>query len=266
MLKADLQDVAAGEFEKLVTTQATASDEMRASNRVPAVLSVNLNDRAFLMEAVKGEELYHLVEEAEDHLALLQRAGAWIDAFHRAGLEEQRIFRPGFNSKRLKDLREQVKSGRLKATDEEDYLRALDQVLDVLPDFAGKPTQVAWQHGDLNLHNLLMAGDEMWGIDFTKVDPVPIGYDVARFLLHYSALLADHGRLEPGWPAPPAAVEAFFKGYQLATFDDPSIQAILRVKILNDWTRYPVSHLKMKTRQRFRFERYRDILRSLMAA
>lgn len=266
VLKASLQDITSDQFEDLVETQHCAAVLLDGKDfGVPRVVAADPKRKALLMEEVRGDQLFDLIESEEHHEPYLERAGAWIAAFHRSGLEGDRAFKPDFNIRRISKIQDDVQKGREAVCESKEFQKSAGAVLKFLPSCTGT-TQAAWQHGDMNLHNFILSGDRIFGIDFTKVDTVPIGYDVARFLLHYGALLADHRKLMPGYPVDPSCVAAFFRGYDLVKYEDPSIQAILRVRILNDWLRYPDSYSKMKMRQRFRFERYRTLLGSLLQA
>ena len=169
VLKAALQDINSAQFDDLVSTQERAfADLDHASFRVPRVLAASSARKALLMEEAAGEQLFDLIESADHHEPFLERAGAWVNAFHRAGLEGPREFKPNFNIKRVTALRDGVLGGKEKICEPDEFLNASNAVLEYLPACAG-PTQAAWQHGDMNLHNFIVMGDgAVCGIDLPR--------------------------------------------------------------------------------------------------
>ena len=66
------------------------------------------------------------------------------------------------------------------------------------------------------LRSLIVDRETVWGIDFMRTNPVPVGYDAARLPLHYGALLAEQSQLRAGWPMPEEMIAGFFTGYDFA--------------------------------------------------
>lgn len=132
-------------------------------------------------------------------------------------ITEHRTFRPAFNAKQISQLCDAVERGE-QTIREADAFRTLSrEVISHLDDFAGQWTTAMRQHGDMNLRNLIVDRETVWGIDFTRTNPVPVGcYDVPRFLLHYGTLLAEQSQLLAGWPMPEEMIAAFFTGYGFA--------------------------------------------------
>lgn len=145
-----------------------------------------------------------------------------------------------------------------------EFLALARRTAAVLPSFAGQTTQAAAQHGDMNFHNLIVGEDALWGLDITNATVAPVGYDIARLLIHYAANFADLDRLAPGEAVPKEAASAFFDGYDLVGPRDPSVQTLLRVRILNDWMRVPPDLDALPIAQQIRFHRAKLILENLL--
>ncbi|MCH2076651.1 MAG: aminoglycoside phosphotransferase family protein [Rhodobacteraceae bacterium] len=248
--------------EALQALQARAADVLGGTCRAPRVLAHDREAQAVLMAEAEGDRLFHLMEAADDHRPWLTRLGAWVAAFHRATLVEERQFKPAYN---IKYIEKQLSAGK-NIHQRKAFEICSKSVLSALPAFAGQPTIAAAQHGDANLHNFIWDGGALWGIDFTNPDVAPIGYDVARALLHYAVNLADHSKLRPGEAVPRAAAEAFFEGYDLTGPNDPSIQTILRARLVNDWVRFPASRVKQPIAQQIRFARAKAVLENIVRA
>jgi len=249
-------------FASMVAAQDRAARRMAGDTRVPAVLASNDEAQALLMVSVSGPTLFQAMEDAEDHTVWLRRAGRWLATFHRTGWKKEMPFRPGFNIRYLEGL---LKDTRQVAQAKE--FEHLSQIaLSRLPQFDGGMTQTAWAHGDANFHNILWDDGTLWGIDINKEHSAPIGYDVAWLLLHYAVNFVELDRLKPGEAVPPKALAAFFEGYDLATFDDPSIQTVLTVRLLNDWVRFPRNLDKLSWTKRMRYERQKAVIRNMLAA
>ncbi|MEL6690773.1 MAG: phosphotransferase [Pseudomonadota bacterium] len=246
--------------EALQALQARAADALGGACRAPRVLAHDREAQAILMAEADGDRLFHLMEAAGDHRPWLTRLGAWLAAFHRATLVEERQFKPAFN---IKYIERQLSAGK-NIHQRKAFEACAKSVLSALPAFANQKTIAAAQHGDANLHNFIWDGEALWGIDFTNPDAAPIGYDVARALLHYAVNFADHSKLRPGEAVHHAALEAFFEGYDLADPDDPSIQTMLRARLVNDWVRFPASRLKQPISQQIRFARAKAVLENIV--
>lgn len=106
-------------------------------------------------------------------------------------------------------------------------------------DFEGRETVSTLGHGDLNLRNLMICGTQVTGLDPRPVTPVPVGHDIARFAVHYGALLAPPdatGRILPG-----VDLSGLFAGYDVVGVDEPSIGFLCRMRVLIDWQTLPPS-------------------------
>ncbi|MEM1301122.1 MAG: aminoglycoside phosphotransferase family protein [Pseudomonadota bacterium] len=250
------------QFASMVAAQDRASQAMAGATKVPAVLASRDEAQALLMQSVAGPTLFQALEDAEDHTVWLRRAGRWLTTFHRTGWKQEMLFRPGFNIKYLEGLLSDTSK-----VPEADTFEALSRIaLDRLPQFTDRVTQTAWAHGDANFHNMLWDDGTLWGIDINRVHSAPIGYDVAWLLLHYAVNFVELDRLKPGQAVPKKARDAFFEGYDLAGYDDPSVQTVLTVRLLNDWVRFPRNLDKLSITKRMRFERQKAVIRNILSA
>ncbi|MEM1373459.1 MAG: aminoglycoside phosphotransferase family protein [Pseudomonadota bacterium] len=248
-------------IETLSALQSLASSSLEGSVRAPEVLAHDREGQAIMMEAVSGSSFFAGVEAANSHAEWLGRLGSWLAAFHRATREEERRFQPAFNIRFI----ERLLADRGRDICERPAFEACAQaVLGALPAFSGQTTQTAAQHGDANLHNFIWDGHAVWGLDFSNPDVAPVGYDVARALLHYAVNFGDMDKLPRGQVLPNREWDAFFEGYDFASPEDPSIQTMLRARLVNDWVRFPGSRRKMPLVQKIRFERAKAVLENLI--
>ncbi|WP_186827070.1 aminoglycoside phosphotransferase family protein [Shimia ponticola] len=247
-------------FASMVNAQYRAAMAMSGETNVPAVLASHTNAQAVLMQGISGQTLFHALEDGEDHPVWLRRAGRWLAAFHRTGFKQEIEFKPDFNIRYLEGLLQDT-SKVAEATEFEALAR---RALDRLPSFSGGQTVTAWAHGDANFHNILWDNGTLWGIDINKEHSAPIGYDVAWLLLHYAVNFVELDLLKPEEVVPQSALRAFFADYDIAKFDDPSIQTVLTVRLLNDWVRFPGDLDTLSIPKRLRYERQKAVVRNIL--
>ncbi|WP_260348522.1 hypothetical protein [Alloyangia mangrovi] len=68
---------------------------------------------------------------------------------------------------------------------------------------------------------------------------VPVGHDIARLLGDYAILHAPKAAIPEGEVLPPEVQGAFFEGYGLVPAEDPSVQLLLRNRVLAEWWGLP---------------------------
>ena len=107
------------------------------------------------------------------------------------------------------------------------------------------------------MRNLIFDGTCLTRINISKNQPAPVGHDIARLLLDYTAILRSSEDLESGQIIPADAIEAFFGGYRLVGPDDQSVQFLPYAKILGSLVSVPQrrndrSKTKQKTLERLR--------------
>ncbi len=175
----------------------------------------------------------------------LRRAGAWLAAFHRARLGACREFRPWFGIKTLNGVLDDLRRGKAHVAEQERFIAAAAALKARREDWKGQITQPAAQHDDLHMRNILMNDQAVAGIDFAGGHMAPVGHDIARLLVDYAAIRAPLDRLRPSEVLPAEALAAFFDGYDLVGLEDPSVQMMLRLRVLTDWRGLPADSRKM---------------------
>lgn len=250
-----------GRIEALSVLQSQVAKDLKGSTRSPIVLAHDREGQALLMEAVSGSSLFTEIEAASSHAEWLKRLGSWLAAFHRATRVEERRFQPSFNIRFIERL---MADSTRDICERPAFESCAHAVLEVLPAYAGQETQTAAQHGDANLQNFIWDEAALWGLDFSNPDVAPIGYDVARAILHYAVNFSDMDKLPRGQILQNREWDAFFEGYDFASPNDPSIQTMLRARLVNDWVRFPGSRKKMPLVQQLRFERAKAVLENLI--
>ena len=131
-------------------------------------------------------------DAAEDHakqLEMLQLAGEWLDAYHRTKVSETRIFQPKHAVNYYHNLGEKIQSGDLKVAAKPLILHGVERLSELAAKYSDQPTVSAVQYGDFHMRNLIFDGTCLTGINISKNQPAPLGHDIARLLLDYTAIL-----------------------------------------------------------------------------
>ncbi|ETA52949.1 phosphotransferase [Ponticoccus alexandrii] len=243
-------------FVTLVQAQARAAEAMaEAAESVPQVLAFDTEARAVLMEAAPGRTVYDLLDHGAGAADVLCRAGRWLAAFHRASGTEARVFQPRFMRDHVGHLMRQHEAGEIALARPGDFARHGAAVIALADAHEGRQTLSSATHGDMHLRNILLDGQRSWGIDFSALHSAPVGFDIARLLLHYTGVFADLDALPPGAVVHPDLLAAFFEGYDLVGPDDPSVQYLLRVRLLMDWAAIPARRMARSAGQTRRLQR-----------
>ncbi len=164
-------------------------------------------------------------------LDLLRHVGQWLARYHLSQPIAPRVFKPKYTLDFYSQVQCDIIAGRTQVPAKQLFLKGIQKLHDIAPEFADQSTIAAAQHGDFHLGNVIYDGTCLTGIDISQDQVGPIGYDVARVLLHYSILQQNASRL-PHEIIPQRQVDAFFSGYDLARADDPSVQFLLYARIL----------------------------------
>lgn len=243
-------------FVTLVQAQARAAEAMAGQpESVPGLLAFETESRSVLMQAAPGRTVYDLLDHGEDAADALRRAGRWMAAFHRASGTEERTFQPRFMRDHIGHLLRQQKTGEIALARPKDFARHAAAAIALAKAHEGRRTLSAATHGDMHLRNILLDGTRSWGIDFSALHAAPVGFDIARLLLHYTGVFADLDALPGTSVVHPDLLRAFFQGYDLVGPDDPSVQYLLRVRILMDWAAIPARRYARSTGQTRRLRR-----------
>ncbi len=214
-----------------------------------------------LMQYVEGQPVSDAIKDAANAPSqqrdLLRRCGVWLDAFHRSQEVDTRKFRPARIVQSHEAQRDAILAGDMSVAAQPLYLKGIRKLAEIAPKYAGAPTVGAVQHGDFHLRNLIIGDGQLAGIDFTKGNTAPVGYDIAKILLDFTALFRDPTDLKPGQIIHDATLDAFFDGYTLVGRDDPSVAFLLYVRILSTLLTVPAkkwqrTDAKLRTLNRLR--------------
>ncbi|WIY26905.1 aminoglycoside phosphotransferase family protein [Parasedimentitalea psychrophila] len=235
-------------------------------HRVPQPIYLDAETQSCLLSHLDGEPLAEPMLRAVDDLPaqmqLLKRAGAWLDDFHRANLDERRIFQPKFTLRHLRQLRAEIESGQREVPAKPLFLRGIAHMETIAPQYEGQQTVSCLQHGDFHMRNLIVSEQSIGGIDFSKTGAAPVGHDIAKFLLDYTRFMRPAEDIPPGQVVPPDAVEAFFDGYKLTGSDDPSLGFLLFSSLMSELKLVPKRRRdRSHGKQRF-LEQLRPIARN----
>lgn len=205
-------------------------------NTLPEPIYVDSECQASLVSYIDGrplsDHMREVVGDKNSQLNLLRRAGAWLDAFHRCQVDEFRRFNTGYTVKYYQKLQAKIKAGDIEVAAKPLLMQGIDHLVSIAPNFNGCETISASQHGDFHMRNLIVSGKLMAGIDISKSDPAPVGYDIAKILLDYTSVIRSANELLPGKVVPEDASRAFFAGYKLVDQSDPSVNFLLYARIL----------------------------------
>jgi len=236
---------------------------------VPRVLAALPESHALLMERVPGETAAAVMELATRPEQLddaLEACGRWLSRFHAATDAGMRAYRPRAVCDHLARQRDAVEAGRRQVPLAREFIALSERVIAEGARFDGLPARAGGRHGDMNLRNLVLAGDPpgqggAWGLDFAPAQSAPVGHDVARLLLNYAVTCTDPEQIPEGEVLPPRALAAFFKGYVFSGAQDASIGFLLRNQIIADWARIPAAAAKSDLLQQIRLAALRVIAR-----
>jgi tRNA A-37 threonylcarbamoyl transferase component Bud32 len=228
---------------------------------VPTLLAVDTETQSCLMSFAEGRTLSDCLERANpgDQGTHLERAGLWLDRFHRARLGTARIFQPKFTYRYLDTILAEEAAGQRPIAEAQRFRKAASRFKDMRPRFEGQETVAAKLHGDLHMRNLLLGGP-VWGLDFHEAGASPVGHDIARLLVDVATLRADHSAVVPREVLPLSLLSAFFRGYTLVQETDPSVQMLLRHRVLAEWWGLPAEQRGRSPAQSRRFDRLMSLV------
>lgn len=206
---------------------------------------VDASQHVSLLRYMAGDTLTHAMhdaaEDVEKQLDLLRQCGQWLDAFHRSAPTDARPLQPKFTLNLYGNLKSQITSGETKVAVPDLILKGIETLFEQAPVFEGKPTMAAVQHGDFHMQNLIYDGVRLSGIDISKNQVAPVGYDIAKLLLDYTIDMRGAGDLSSGQVVPEDAIDAFFDGYTLVGPDDPSFRFLIIARVLGTLNLVPAN-------------------------
>ncbi len=207
-----------------------------------------------LMDFVPGETLFDLCtgRKVADHARALKVAGHWVDRFHRHDRFEPRRFQPKFTLSHLHKLHGSVRDGTFRIPQRKAFQAFLQHTIESAPEPEDCTTIAAVGHGDLNMRNILIDGDQACGLDYGAPGLLPVGHDLARLFCHYGTLCAAPGARGDG-PLPGIDLGPFFNGYTLTGPDDAVVAFLCKARLIRDWQTIPKAALKRSVAQQMRF-------------
>ncbi|WP_185962126.1 phosphotransferase [Palleronia caenipelagi] len=246
-LKCKLEARKQKKFPAEIAANRRAAEKMADNSdyRVPHILAVQ--DGAVLLEYAEASNVYHLIRQKPraEHLPIIERAGAWLDQFHRTGAIEERVFRTKFFINNIKDLVSLTSEGLSSIPMPEQFLNIARKHIRQGRQMDEVDCLTGELHGDFHLRNLLI-GNAVWGVDLLPVNAGPFERDIALFLVRYGALSASYDEIPDGAAVPADITEAFFSGYRLTLPDSPVLAFFLRHRALMDWAKLVSSGDKSK--------------------
>ncbi|WP_299684619.1 phosphotransferase [uncultured Tateyamaria sp.] len=263
ILKMVIRAPAADPLDAAVSALRDAHQRLGDQPKAHAPEVLFASDSVVLMTEAKGKTL-------EDHLTtgrapapLLRRAGAWLAAFHGTGPVEHRTYQPRFMLEHVGRMAQAVRAGDLDVAEPDLFLGCCA----ALPTRAveGAQTISAAKHGDFNIRNLLLGPDGETGLDFKPLSTAPVGFDIARLLMDYAELHQPGDAVPAGAVLSPATCAAFFEGYTLVGQDDPAVQFLPHVQLLNDWRLIPAQPSRRSWRQAARMDAIAALARNVLA-
>lgn len=120
-------------------------------------------------------------------------------------------------------------------------MRGIAKLADIAPQYAGIETVAAIQHGDFHLRNLIWQNGQIAGVDISKDQIVPVGYDIAKIQLDFTSVFHSNVALPRGQIIHADTKKAFFQGYSLVQASDPSVNFLLYARILATLRTVPAS-------------------------
>lgn len=201
---------------------------------VPRPVFLDAQRQVSLVEYVDGlpvSEVLQNTPSRDKQLEILAKCGAWLDVFHRCEFET-RNFRPKHTLRYYGTLRHQIETGEKSVPARSLFLQGIVKLMDVAPQYAGIETIAAIQHGDFHLRNLIWRDGQIAGLDMSKGQVAPVGYDIAKILLDFTSVFRSDVPLQDGQIVHSDTKEAFFQGYRLVGVDDPSVNFLLYARIL----------------------------------
>ena len=157
------------------------------------------------------------------------------------------------------DVVEKNQSGDLKVAAKPLILQGVERLSELAAKYSDQQTISAVQYGDFHMRNLIFDGTCLTGINISKNQLAPVGHDIARLLLDYTAILRSSKELESGQIIPADAIEAFFAGYKLVGPNDPSVQFLPYAKILGSLVSVPKRRNERSKTNQKTLERLRSI-------
>lgn len=217
--------------------------EGQAPLHVPDLIQADPDNQALIMDMAPGmtaQDALVLAETGAARHEILQRCAGWMAFLHRqtatgtAPFDPERMILRGRRA--LTQLRQRI----FDVPQRRRFVACARRALDLAEQARGQPTTHAILHGDMNLRNLMLAPNGVWGLDFSARQPGSIGQDLARLLVNYGTFFfPPRAWQDPGADWFREARTALFDAYGPEHGSDPATAALIGLQILNDWRTIP---------------------------
>ncbi len=240
-----------------VVTQRDAFQRLTAYPKanVPEVLFASDDGKIVIMAEATGKTLNDLLVLGRSHDQMLRRAGVWLAAYHASGPTETRTYQPHFMVKQAERLAKSVAEKEISVAYSDQFIQCCVQIEGLAEQALDQQTTSSCKHGDFNLRNILLGPDGETGLDFKPASTAPVGFDIARLLMDYAELFQPIQDVPRGAVLSRTTLDAFFKGYDVVTRDDPAVRFLPYVQLLNDWRAVPTVVARRSWRQAARMDK-----------
>ncbi len=218
----------------------------------PEVLYVSQDGSLAVMEFLQGKTLNDHLEAGKPEDRILRRSGKWLAAFHSSFQTTTRTYQPHFMVNHIQRVAQKVALDQVKVPERDLFLRCCDRIPAMADKCGDRQTISAKKHGDLNVRNLMIGPPGVVGLDFAPESAAPVGFDITRLLMDYAELFQDPSDVLRGQLLSSQTTKAFFDGYSLVGVDDPAVEFLPFVQILNDWRIIPSKSSDRSLRQSHR--------------
>ncbi len=222
---------------------------------VPELLLADETTESQLFEYVPGRPVHELFELAElgieDRHKLLAQCGQWVGRFHANTFVRLNRINPDVMLNSMADLVNRVESRACDVPQRGIFLECAAKIPALGEAIRGQETRISATHGDLHLRNLMIDGDDVYGIDFSAMRNVPTAHDIAQFLVRFGSYFYDE--LQPDGPEPFSVgdLDAFYRGYGEEHRQDPALKYLLPIQLLQEWALIPKDKTqRIKTAQK----------------
>jgi tRNA A-37 threonylcarbamoyl transferase component Bud32 len=253
-------------FRSQINAQRQAFEKMATEPgcKVPEILVVDEMNRSVLMEYVAGPTVHHALKLDLDHRhAVLEKAGAWIGAFHRTTYVRHNPVNPDAMLQSFAQITNHVEQRDIKVARRSEFLEYAAQVPAIAEAIRGQKTRISAVHGDLNLQNVVLGRTAVYGIDFKKVHQAPTAHDLSYFLVGFGMHFCTSHRDTGGRLFGPGDMDAFYRGYGEEHRDDPALRYLVPMQVLAEWRTVPKDkNMRTESEQR-KFRRLQRMARNV---
>ncbi|WP_114284980.1 phosphotransferase [Candidatus Halocynthiibacter alkanivorans] len=251
-------------FQNQIASQRQAFEQMATEpgHKVPEILFVDETNRSLLMEYVVGPTVHHALKLELDHRhAVLEKAGAWIGAFHRTTYVRYNPVNPDVMLQSFAQITYRVEQRDIIIARRSEYLEYAAQVPAMAEAIRGQSTRISAVHGDLHLQNVVFGRNAVYGIDFKKVHQAPTAHDLSYFLVSFGMHFCTGNSDNAGSLFDPGDMDAFYRGYGEEHRDDPALCYLVPMRVLAEWRAVPKDKRKRSESERDKFHRLQRMAR-----